>query len=926
MIRVSLGSTLLYFLFLMDCAAQKKSVEQLYQEAEQYFNAFSPTAYTDSLAIKRYLQVASMLQHSKENALKLFNCYERAGILKQENGLNNEALELFKKAIAFCRKFELSDSLLYTPYVYSGNSYYYLHNFDSSKYYLEKAEKSLYKNQDAHLYNSFGVLHYEAGNYAQSINHFAKALEIVQQAGNADPLGVYSFKSNIASALKNLELYDSAAVIYKDLLDLDFLIDGIDINILDENNINLGTVFLEKHEPDSALLYLKNVQDSLRRSGVIYRNKTAHAYFLKGDFNLAEKYLHKAFDAWTTEGKYDRIGFTYKLLGDIYYERKEYLKALDYYQQSIIQLDYDFNDNDILQDPENFNTGFSSFSLFESFIAKATCLYDLYTQEKDERYLNASIATYGAAFRMADFINKSFDNEDARLFMGQKVFKAYQEGVQLLIRSYEATKNQKYLENAFYWAEKSKATALAVSLKENQIKSFSDLPDSLLEKEQNLKFNLSRLFLKIDNTEKEDEIESLKIEIRDIQLALSRLQDKLHDYPEYYRKKFSYDSVAISFLQAKVLSNRSALLSYFYCDTSIVLFLLTNNRLKYYQIPIDNAYVHSLQRLEKELRHFAPGKRYRGSSDSKVLFQKLILPVKRDLKRKNSLIIIPHQRLNNLPFETLEDEQGEYLVENYCVSYQYAASFLGYAGAETPDLRNALVVTPFTEPVKLAKQPGIDFLPLLFSDQEASRLEGTRLDAAYATKSNFLKYKDSAAIIHLATHGIANSDDPSRSFIAFYPDSSLENSHKLFAHELYNTTMHQTQLAFLSACETAQGKLISGEGIMSLSRAFAFAGCPNMVTSLWKAEDHATAFISQRFYEYLRKGSGFSRALRLAKIDLMKDPNYAQFHSPSYWSHLIFVGNPQAYRGSQNMWLYIIIAFVVAGIIITRISGRVGGM
>ena len=902
MTRLYLFGTLLYLLSLMDCAAQQKTINQLYDEAEQYFNAYSPTAYTDSLALQRYLQVAAMLPHTREHALMLFNCYERAGILKQENGRNNEALGLFNKAIMFCHAFELADSLLYTPYVYSGNSHYYLHNFDSSKYYLEKAEKSLYKNQDAHLYNSFGVLHFEAGNYVQSINYFSKALEIAGQEGYLDK-GLSTFRSNIATALRRLELYDSAIVIYKKILDLNVPRDDI--------YINLGTVFLEKYVPDSALLYLNWVKDSVRRRSIVYHNKVGHAYFLKEKYDLAEKHMKFSLSAWKREGKYDRIGFAYKLLGDIYRKKEDHLKALDFYQKSIIQLDYDFDDNNILLNPENFDVGFSSFSLFESLVAKAMCLYDLYNKNQDENYLNASMNTYHAAFRMADFINKSFDNEDARLFIGQKVFKAYQVGVQLLIRTYETTGDQKYLENALYWAEKSKATALAISLKENQIKSYSDLPDSLLEKEQNLKFNLSRLFLKIDNSEDEEEIAALKTEIRDVQLMLSRLRAKLHDYPEYYRKKFSDDSVELSFIQQHILNKRSLLLSYFYCDTSIVLFALTDAELKYYHIGIDDEYLQALQNLERELRYFAPGKAYAGGAYAKTLYRKLILPVKQELKGKNSVIIIPHQRLNNLPFETLEDASGEYFVENYGVTYQYAASFLSGEPRKVLDLTDALIITPFTGQAKPSPAQEAGFLPLPYSEQEAAALEGIRFTGGGATKSNFLKYKDSVRLIHLATHGVANSEDPSRSYILFYPDQAGESSYKLYAHELYNTSLTRTDLAFLSACETAHGKLVSGEGIMSLSRAFAIAGCPNMVTSLWKAEDHATAFISRKFYEYLQKGACFSQALKLAKIDLIKDPDYAQYHSPSYWSHLVFVGTPQPQPATQNAWLYAIVAFLL---------------
>ncbi|MCG8390278.1 MAG: CHAT domain-containing protein, partial [Cytophagales bacterium] len=202
---------------------------------------------------------------------------------------------------------------------------------------------------------------------------------------------------------------------------------------------------------------------------------------------------------------------------------------------------------------------------------------------------------------------------------------------------------------------------------------------------------------------------------------------------------------------------------------------------------------------------------------------------------------------------------------------------------------------------------------LLFSEQEIEQLEGIKLTREQGTKSNFLKYKDEVSVIHLATHAIVNNEDPSRSFIAFFPDKAEENNYKLFAHELYNTTMSQTQLAFLSACETAQGKLVSGEGIMSLSRAFAYAGCPNMITSLWKAEDHTTAFISQRFYHHLKNGLEFSKALRQAKIDLLQSPQYAQFHSPSYWSHLVFVGSPSAHSNTQPAWVYVLVLLALVG-------------
>lgn len=61
------------------------------------------------------------------------------------------------------------------------------------------------------------------------------------------------------------------------------------------------------------------------------------------------------------------------------------------------------------------------------------------------------------------------------------------------------------------------------------------------------------------------------------------------------------------------------------------------------------------------------------------------------------------------------------------------------------------------------------------------------------------------------------------------------------------------QLVVFSACETGSGKLQKGEGIISLARAFMYAGCPSVITTLWNAHDEATAFLSRKLYEYLKK-------------------------------------------------------------------------
>jgi CHAT domain-containing protein len=150
----------------------------------------------------------------------------------------------------------------------------------------------------------------------------------------------------------------------------------------------------------------------------------------------------------------------------------------------------------------------------------------------------------------------------------------------------------------------------------------------------------------------------------------------------------------------------------------------------------------------------------------------------------------------------------------------------------------------------------------------------------------------------------------------------------LYAGEIYDLQLDSTQLVILSACETGAGQLVRGEGLMSLSRAFAYAGCPNIITSLWKAEDKATAFIAKRLHYYLQKNYSNDEALRQAKLDFLKSKEVEpRFKTPNYWAHFIFIGNYQHERStSYFLWIVgVIILLVVVGFIIKKMVPHKAG-
>ena len=131
-------------------------------------------------------------------------------------------------------------------------------------------------------------------------------------------------------------------------------------------------------------------------------------------------------------------------------------------------------------------------------------------------------------------------------------------------------------------------------------------------------------------------------------------------------------------------------------------------------------------------------------------------------------------------------------------------------------------------------------------------------------------------------------------------------------------------LVTLSACNTGTGKLHKGEGVMSLSRAFAYAGCPSIITSLWQAQDRSTATLMKYFYEYLSEGKNKAEALTLAKIRYLNESDKVK-SLPFFWAGFILVGDDAPLKKSRNtLWLTVFfcasIPFVV--IAIARIRKR----
>jgi CHAT domain-containing protein len=276
--------------------------------------------------------------------------------------------------------------------------------------------------------------------------------------------------------------------------------------------------------------------------------------------------------------------------------------------------------------------------------------------------------------------------------------------------------------------------------------------------------------------------------------------------------------------------------------------------------------------------------------------------------RRPRLIVVPSGPLYDLPFEALLDGSGHPILERVAISYAPSASVLAFlrsepavAAGETPLLTVANpIVSPSragsTRPADLGH---LDLLTPVPSTAEeahviarlfgagASVLEGSRATRAELERSG----AGHARILHFATHGLIDEERPERSGLVLTADPPRDDG-LLQMRQIYGLHL-DAQLVTLSACETALGQNVTGEGVIGLTRAFFYAGARSVVASLWDVEDQATARLMEAFYARLRAGEPIDEALRHAKLTLLRGAGPAA--RPFYWAAFVASGDA---RGS----------------------------
>jgi len=451
----------------------------------------------------------------------------------------------------------------------------------------------------------------------------------------------------------------------------------------------------------------------------------------------------------------------------------------------------------------------------------------------------------------------------------------------------------------------------------------------------------------------EEQATSMSRDLDALTTEYEQLQTKIRQNSPRYVALTQPVSLTLQEIQSRLLDPDTVLLEYALGEDKSYVFLVSSTSLKTFELPkrddvekaSRSAYdlltasdrVVPNETLEQRSKRLDQADRDYSASAT-ALSRMLLAPVASELKNRR-LLVVGEGVLQYVPFGALpdpsylkvssSDQTSQPLIASHEVISLPSASVLGVLRRETKDRpRGTKTIAVFADPVFGAQDPRIDsmsknkaadnstlaqvgdvkrsaeesglngFPRLRFSRQEADQimrlvppnnsfeaLDFTANKTA-ATSADLKQYR----IVHFATHSLINSRhaDLSGIVLSLVDQEGKPQNGFLRLYDIYNMNL-SAELVVLSACQTALGKDVKGEGLVGLTRAFMYAGASRIVASLWRTEDRATAVLMSRFYENMLSGNGMSpaAALRKAQLSMWQDKRWRQ---PRYWAAFTLQG------------------------------------
>lgn len=744
----------------------------------------------------------------------------------------------------------------------------------------------------AQVYQYLGEYFEKKGDFNQMNKYFDLAFSPAQESGRQRLIGqIYEAKGKGYNSQENPELahlaienFENALDVYKANSDL-FL---FEIAVCYQN---IGNSWLIKKNNKKAIEYIKKAislfyQIEDWRSLSIAHNNLAIIYNRMKEFEKAKSFLRQSIKISQQHKNYWLLAINYDNLADSYLYQNVLDSALYYYQICIITSITGYDNLETSSNPDLTNENLFILSkpdLFTYLSDKAKA-QTILGKSKPE-FLKLALSTYHTADQLLSLLKQDLSTQQSQLFWREKAAPLYQNAFQLAHQLYEKTNEAHYLQEMFFFSEKSKANILFDAFANVQAQN-DIIPTEYLEQEKQIKTQLGTYERQVASEETEEGVNALDSLIyyrNQHQQFIEKLEKA---FPTYHQLKYQNKTPDLAEVQQQLAAEeKTGLLEYFVTTNTIFLFAITPKQVQLFSFPKTIGEEENKLNFDAFMNEYYIALSQEGSGKTYLngaytFYQNWLEPALKALPTNiEQLLIIPDDKLHYVPFEALltepYTEQGvfyknlPYLIQKYQCNYNYSAALW-------QQLQKSEWTIDF---------PFLGFAPtfedLQFNQksvQKIHKIVGGQIfiKAGEDKKSILQDWKQNVKVLHFGTHAAANDEEPLNCYI------QLDTNLLLTTPEIYNLPF-KTELVVLAACETGIGQLKKGEGMMSLGRAFMYSGSPSVVSSLWKVDDEKTNLLMEDFYKNLKEGMNKDAALNQAKLAYLNLPT-CEFENPHWTS------------------------------------------
>jgi CHAT domain-containing protein/Tfp pilus assembly protein PilF len=485
-------------------------------------------------------------------------------------------------------------------------------------------------------------------------------------------------------------------------------------------------------------------------------------------------------------------------------------------------------------------------------------------------------------------------------------------------------------------SERARARGLLETLARARLDLAESVEPALLEEERERRARLSaKERERTDLLAAHEHGERLADVERELQILVGEyhdVQERLRVASPGYASLTRPEPLSLGEIQQRVLDDATVLLEYAVGEKRSYLWAVTHDAIRSHELP-DGRTIDAAARRVHEMFAQSHRRAFRGQAEVAASeLSRMVLGPVADLLGSRRLLVVAEGALQYVPMAALphpaRSPRAEPLVVSHEVVQLPSASSLAFlrrdlAGRPSAPKLAAVLSDPVfqTDDPRVragrlaagaASSPAADEedVTRAVADTGLGPLERLRFSrreaeaiAALVPPESTLKALDFAAsratatspalrdyrIVHFATHGLLNSRHPELSGIvlSLVDEKGARQDGFLRLSDLYSLKLG-ADLVVLSACQTALGKQVKGEGLIGLTRGFFYAGAPRVIASLWNVRDEATSELMARFYRSLLKdGRSPSAALREAQVSLWKE---LRWRAPYYWAGFILQG------------------------------------